>query len=454
MSTLGQTLQRAKESHRENWESDGISAILGGVVILLVGTTFYEAARGNHLAGLISPWLPVAFLVLFPWIKKKAIELIKRRVSYPRTGYSAPPNYVESAQENKNLTLPTLLDPSTQTQQEPVGIRGNFGVPLLLHAIAAAAAYGVFLADDRWFCLLAAIMAGLYSYQINRDRWFRHLGIAFVFAVMFVANITRRERFWYFLVGFGFVLIGDGALRLVRFLRENPAPTEPNDSVPIPASESAIERETGQPADNEQARMARYRAYSDWNADGIPRLVSGSFFGLLGLFFGAFILGRSQLFGWIGIVIMFALFRLWLLNPGAPSEATEWLKKRFVYPRTGYVAPDAATSSTGSTLLRLPTPISPALLVLLFIEMPPGCLGLVFFLILLDWNSLRIGKDHSWVELPGVPLLLLALYFFRRGTLDAMIIYLIAWSVMSVLEGGVRFLYCLCRPSTLKAPDA
>jgi hypothetical protein len=240
MSTLGQTLQRAKESHRENWESDGISAILGGVVILLVGTTFYEAARGNHLAGSISPWLPLAFLVLFPWIKKKAIELIKRRVSYPRTGYSAPPNYVESAQENKNLTLPTLLDPSTQTQQEPVGIRGNFGVPLLLHAIAAAAAYGVFLADDRWFCLLAAIMAGLYSYQINRDRWFRHLGIAFVFAVMFVANFTRRERFWYFLVGFGFVLIGDGALRLVRFLRENPAPTEPNDSVPIPASESAI----------------------------------------------------------------------------------------------------------------------------------------------------------------------------------------------------------------------
>jgi len=454
LTTLGETIRNAKRTQREYWEGDGIAAILGGVFSLLIGVVVYAGAHGYRIAEEVSHnWLLGTCLVVAV-LGSKVVALAKGRVTDRRTGYTSRPNYAELAEEHKNLVVPSLLDPSTQTLQEPVGTRGSHGVPLLVHAIAAAAGYGVLLLDDPSPCLLAALMAGLYSYYIDRQRWFRHFGIASVFLMMFVSHVNRRDRLWYFLTGFGVVLLIDGIARLIRFLRANPAAHEPLGILLTP-TDAATLQDDEDIARDEESLIAQRRGYISWTKDGIPRLVSGAFCGMAGVFFGTFVFGKSQLFGWIAIVDMFVLFRVWMLNPNAPRESIDWLKERFTSPQMEVIySREAVSSNAVSRVFRLPTPVSLALPALLFIQLPWLFPVLVLLAAVVQGNEVRKGEPYSCTELPGVPLLLLGLYFFKLNTGQAMTIYLIAWSAMSILEGGARFLFCLWRPPAMASPEA
>jgi len=115
-------IEQADHRAKDYWLSDGIPALVFGaayiVLLLEVCTIFVLLLLHPHVG---SNWLwlfnsafvasPVAVIWSFVWFglwHEDIIEFIKSRITYPRTGYVAPPSYWKKGDEEEDgaSTLP------------------------------------------------------------------------------------------------------------------------------------------------------------------------------------------------------------------------------------------------------------------------------------------------------------------------------------------------------------
>ena len=186
-------LEHLEKESRRLFAEDGLLYIFLGLLLLLVGVGF--AVPGLS-------WL-VGFsaVLIFP------VEVLRRRITYPRLGYarfSAPPGTVRGM-----LAFAAIVVVGLVVIAFAAGGRFQAYLPLAFSIVFALSLYfgmavhGVRARD--WLIIGLALAAGLFT-TWRYDDW--HDGTAVLFGLMGVVSL---------LIGF---------IKLIRFMRKYPMPAE------------------------------------------------------------------------------------------------------------------------------------------------------------------------------------------------------------------------------------
>ncbi len=171
-----------------------------------------------------------------------------------------------------------------------------------------------------------------------------------------------------------------------------------------------------------------------WNADGVPELVMGAMWLLL----GAAIALPAWLNwgGWIWIVLLFACL--------AANPAIKILKQRITFPRTGYVEWKPQSGVAKMAIASLGAGVAAAFVFLIrsakvqgYMDLlPTGCALLLALLFLASavWHKL---PHHLWIS--GLSLVLA--FIIIRNHMDLSSSFILLWlslGVCLIVSGGLR----------------
>ena len=198
------------------WFIDGLPEIVsGGVMVLCGGIGLALWAAG--LRGLY-PLLGFPGLLLL-WKDRDAIEFLKARLTYPRTGYVRPP--VESGDEPPR-TIGTLASLSAPVADKSVThFRYNTVVPLSLAALWTN------VTDQTWIwpptvCGWVVVLY-LWNRKLERPyRWWEALPLALAGCALVLSNLPRNLRPPAALTLSGAWLLAMGGGKLVSYIRMHP----------------------------------------------------------------------------------------------------------------------------------------------------------------------------------------------------------------------------------------
>ncbi len=207
-----------------NWFIDGLPEIVAGLEFAILG------AMAIGLLGLplrsfeklisIGPLILLIFLVNGG--DRNITEILKTRVSYPRTGYVLPPMHVEKAQVLNSIV--TLTHPPSENVTDfrrrtvavlffgwvlPGVIDRQWGLPVAMFAVALAL-YTLNRTSERpyrWWYVLLLPVAGLLWMGLDHRQ----------------VEADLPKQFRVFVIA-GLWLSAQGAWTLFQYLRRNPRP--------------------------------------------------------------------------------------------------------------------------------------------------------------------------------------------------------------------------------------
>jgi len=198
------------------WFLDGLPEIVSGLVLVLcggIGLALWSAGLG-----LLGPLLGFLGLLLL-WKDRDAIEFLKARLTYPRTGYVRPP--VESGDEPPR-TIGTLASLSAPVADKSVThFRYNTVVPLSLAALWTN------VTDQTWIwpptvCGWVVVLY-LWNRKLERPyRWWEALPLALAGCALVLSNLPRNLRPPAALTLSGAWLLAMGGGKLVSYIRMHP----------------------------------------------------------------------------------------------------------------------------------------------------------------------------------------------------------------------------------------
>lgn len=209
MSETNNAILEAKRRARNYWDIDGLPAFMAGATPFLLGVFSLYTGK-NSVWDILWVWF-----VLSLWFDSKDIvEWLKGRITYPRTGYVAPP---EAAPEHDPYTIISVIKEPVapivgRASRRAIGIL-NF--PLLLF---------VLLFDDYgWIVCLACLASALIFWYRNQDDppWFEIAGSAI--AGLVILPVDSHRTFGVFLLVFGATGMVKGATLFISYLRQHPA---------------------------------------------------------------------------------------------------------------------------------------------------------------------------------------------------------------------------------------
>jgi hypothetical protein len=161
-------------------------------------------------------------MLLYILLGRRILDLLKSRITYPRTGYVQPP---EKTAGFSSDTLTTLdLQPVTTRKENVTSFERRTAIVIFFFLSSP------WEGSPRWFvpALIAALAATLYVLNRNSERPYPW-GWALVLALLGLAPLltevpgTLQPMLLYLLVGLW--LVAQGAWTLVNYLRTNPYPT-------------------------------------------------------------------------------------------------------------------------------------------------------------------------------------------------------------------------------------
>ena len=207
------SIVQAKVRAWQYWNVDGLPTITMGVVFLLQGVAYFW---GHHHPDSILPvFLVVASIAIYIdqifW--RKIVGWLKARITYPRTGYAAPPRTLH--------TDPTLLSASDLKQQRVTKWVWIFVPFFLALSVYFSVNYG------RWYFAIAAVaLAGFMWFSAVRKKlpWYLPLPLVFCGFLLTVLPTDRRDTLALGIVAFGIQMLFIGLNALIRYLRAYPAP--------------------------------------------------------------------------------------------------------------------------------------------------------------------------------------------------------------------------------------
>ena len=238
-------VEKISRNASDYWEEDGIPALMAGAAyIVIVGSGLGAWALMVHswpawswLTGSLALlWMPGAFifLVWFWQHREEASEWMKARITYPRTGYVAPPSYW-SEERARDPLFGRILDeferhPSWVTISRRVailwvglGMLSNFLstfhlFPRLEHALSAIVRWTIFAFVVA--CLPSAIKQYARKLKKNKLYWMEILAIPIFLLILLPHMMKHPSGLRVVLLCFapGIYMVLRGALFLARYL--------------------------------------------------------------------------------------------------------------------------------------------------------------------------------------------------------------------------------------------
>ena len=212
MSETSTAILDAKRRARDYWDIDGLPALLAGAVTVLLGAVWmYKSDRS--VQDLLLLWF-----FFYPLLEsKKILEWLKSRITYPRTGYVAPPKEAPYSRRDPYTITSIIKEPvapiDRKASRKAIGI---LKVPLLVFVL--------WFADFGWMICVACLASALLLWQKYEDDppWFEIAGAAI--AGLVILPVPGSRRLAVLLLVFGAASMVKGAKLLIRYLRQHPAP--------------------------------------------------------------------------------------------------------------------------------------------------------------------------------------------------------------------------------------
>jgi hypothetical protein len=210
----GTSVYQAKIRAFQYWNTDGLPLIISGFAFILQGAAYFW--EHHHRRSILPVLLIVlAVVILVDQIfRRKIAGWLKSRITYPRTGYAAPPP----------LTLhtdPALLSPKELSQQRKTKWIWVWLPPVLVLSLYLSFMY------QRWYYALAAfLLAGLVGFLVVKQKlaWYTPLPSVLCGILLVLLPMDSHDTMSLGLTGIGIQIFVLGLAVLVRYLRQHPVP--------------------------------------------------------------------------------------------------------------------------------------------------------------------------------------------------------------------------------------
>ena len=229
MSPSPSSLLDADQRARRYWYADGIPTLVVGLGLLMFGLSMLSVERETPLHIVLS----FAALGLYGTLllrRTETMDWLKTRLTYPRTGYVSPPVNASSTSRPFSLglsipTTDTTRDKEMQRVDWERHRRMGFATAMVLMMQVAT----IFI-SNRWLFTVAGIVIAMALWMVRKDcrvsplllLGFPSVGLAMTFFVP-----PGEDRVAWSVVGWGGLLILDGAIALIRYIGQNPTPKVP-----------------------------------------------------------------------------------------------------------------------------------------------------------------------------------------------------------------------------------
>jgi len=225
MSETSNAILEARRRARDYWDIDGLPALLAGAATVSFGVLLLPT--DNHLPGWWGAGLTLGVVAVYFFAEsKRALEWLKSRITYPRTGYVAPPQAGPDAELHSYTIISIMKEPEAQELLAPAEGRASrrafefsdfpFFTLLLLWW---------FFSFNSWIASLSCLATALWFWWRNKKDppWFEIAGAAIAGLLSAILTVSDRSRCCSGLIVFGASGMVKGATLLISYLRQHPA---------------------------------------------------------------------------------------------------------------------------------------------------------------------------------------------------------------------------------------
>lgn len=225
MPETSTAILEAKRRARDYWDIDGLPAFLAGAYTVLLGVLWLppdsHRSRWGAALGL------GLFALLFLSGSEKTLKWLKSRITYPRTGYVAPPKAGPDPERDPYTIISITKEPEAQGPLAPLEGRASrkafefSDFPFLSFLLL----WWLF-SFNSWIASLSCLATALWFWWRNKKDppWFEIAGAAIAGLLSAILTVNDRRRFCIVFIVFGASGMVKGATLLVRYLRQHPAP--------------------------------------------------------------------------------------------------------------------------------------------------------------------------------------------------------------------------------------
>jgi hypothetical protein len=205
---------QAKVRAWQYWNIDGLPAITMGGACLLQGVAYLWGHHHRHSILPVFLILPALVILVDQIFWRKIVGWLKARITYPRTGYTAPP-------PRTLHTDPALLSPGELKQQ-----RKTKWVWIFLPLYLMLSSYFSLMYGRWYFAITAVVLAGLMWVSAAKTKlpWYIPLPLVLCGFLLTVLPTDWSDTQALGIVAIGVQILFIGVVALVRYLREHPAP--------------------------------------------------------------------------------------------------------------------------------------------------------------------------------------------------------------------------------------
>jgi hypothetical protein len=158
---------------------------------------------------------------------KGTLEWLKSRITYPRTGYVAPPKAGPDAERDPYTIISIMKEPGAQELLASLeGRASRRAFEFSDFPIFTLLLLWWFFSFNSWIASLSCLATALWFWWKNKEDppWFEIAGAAIAGLLSAILTVSDRRRFCIVLIVFGASGMVKGATLLVRYLRQHPAP--------------------------------------------------------------------------------------------------------------------------------------------------------------------------------------------------------------------------------------
>jgi hypothetical protein len=203
------------------WYEDGYVNLFTGVYFLAFSLMSYAGIpsytrheKHRHLY-----WIAYLIVISVGVWSRPLIKRLKVRLTYPRTGYVAPPNKLLPVTGFFASPMPTRSELEHRLRQEDAA---------KWYVVYAALLFASFIWPNRWLCIPAGILFGALWHHWQpptRHLWVVPTACAVAGLAAAFLPIQESHRMAVVIFFFGGIHILDGLYKLLGYLRRNPLPT-------------------------------------------------------------------------------------------------------------------------------------------------------------------------------------------------------------------------------------
>jgi hypothetical protein len=209
---MKENFSEVEQRVRRYWYTDGLGEIAGGGLFLMIGLYFagHEWLPSNSLARTLLDSSLIIVLIGGIFVTRWLINLLKTRLTYPRTGY------VEYFPSQKNTRSRRILTAVIA-----------MGVSTLL------ALFGRLIGSFNWISAFTGLAIGVVFIMTKarggEGRFYILGGLSIILGVALAfIELSESYSLGLFYGSMGVAAMISGSLTLARYLRENPMPMEEN----------------------------------------------------------------------------------------------------------------------------------------------------------------------------------------------------------------------------------